>query len=813
MRWAQWFRNLVGGPPVGPEAEPNPACTTLRAEYLRPLPYPFTRYVTLNSDCDGSIHDLIGAAVALNTVIREEYGLPVCDSFFGKWLYECGLDGRPEPISKRALDGQFDPVKFVDRCAEWIRGFHRGWFDTVHGWAYSMCVRVAPDMALTGGSASVSFSIPPVWEEAQIPRYLEFRCDRDSLSVVESIHLERDGTVLCHWNGDISRRAIPDYGGNRYIFPIDGSTEWSAWVGEEPIKLVARCRDNLGGTVAPLSGISLFTELRKDIATQLETLADMNLGVSNFSSHAGGLVFAVTPDAGAAHPDAVYHSDDPESPHYCPDLLLDNGIESIQTFAKTHGFETVPLTELAYTRTLRDGTRVYDYHRFLFIPKAEDGTFDLSPFEVDGVALNPSWADSAAKQIEYCLEQAAGNQWHGAAIYTHLNYGDPSHPFMQNGVSRETICDSRLRNALRDLAIRYFGLDPGCEADDRVFVAPTSMLVRMSAVGRLLEGRIDTPRVDQVRIRSIEDPVLRTRIPRADNDFRDLRGLTFYVDDSHSAHLDVDGEPVNCVIRNPADASGRQSLTVADMSAPAIMIGRISTTERNLEVDCDDVDWHGPAEGETGSHRAIITGSRAAIEIRGCLPALSNRQYVAIEYTKGEAGIRYALSLTAASGATLGWSETDMPGEHQLVRFPAWASTERRLAIMPFWQIASNAETNPIPTGPLARVRLSLHGAPGDEFTLHRLILLRDNGKHVGSTSCSIGGLTGSADLARVVVQVDGERHDAEFIAGGYYRLAHPVPRGQIVRIEGILRSGSIIPPCGGWRHEIVDDDWDLDFS
>jgi len=798
---------------TAPAAPGSPSAPQAIAAQLRPLPYPFERYLTINSDCDGSVHDLIGAAVALNTVVREEYGLPICDSFFGKWLYECGLDGLHEPHSARGLDGEFDARRFFERCGEWVRGFHRGWFDTVHGWAYNMSVRVAPDIGTDADGLVVAFSAPPPWEEAAVPRYLALHCEAGDLRDVSRIALARDGAVLWSWEAPSQLAMDGAMADGSRLLPLPLAAARAAELAGGDLALVVDFSPDAGSSLR-LTHIALVTEARHDLATQLDALCTRNLAVANFSSHAGGLVFAIPQGQRAQLPAAAYYSDEPVSAHYCVDLFTAQGFQTIQTFAQTSGYEVKSLADLTYERVLHDSTRVYDYHRYLCIPRDPKGAFDLSPFEVDGTAMNPSWADTAAMQIRYGLEQSATGSWLGAVIYTHLNYAAPTHPFMREGISARTMCNEALRAALGDLADRYFGLGSRHAPAERVFVAPSSVLVRMSAVSARIGERVTYDATSNtVNVSAVDDPVWGRRVPCEADAARDLHGLTFYVDDAHTATLAVDGRAVEGLVRSPADASGRQSITVIDQAAQVTVLGRVASRARELVADCDGVAWEiGGSDTEAG-HRVRLDGAAGRVELTGPMPRLANRHYVAFEYTKSGSALRYAVTLVMEDGDELGWTETGAPAPASMLECPAWAATGRRIEILPLWRLCPAAALSAPPTSRIACVRIAVHGDPGDVLSVHRLALLRDDGKRGGRTRCFLGGSTGTRAPVEIVAQTDTAEHRAEILENGFYTFSEPVPRGSIVRLEGRLASGAIIAPLTGHWHEVVDDDWDIDFS
>jgi hypothetical protein len=794
-----------------------------REAAIRPLPYPFRNYFTINSDCDGSIQDLARAAIELNGVIRETYGLPIADSFFPQWLFE---RGRPDDPAGSATPASFSERRFVERCPEWIRGFHRGWFDTIHGWVYNMSVRMAPDLLVPAGATEhvhrTTFGSQPPWEDPAPPRYLVLTVEGAAASALR-VRLRAGSRAVLACEG----RELAQTGDGRVLQPVPpegpsgGPRTWAT----EPISLEIELAAPPASTVT-IRDIALLTEIRADVLDQMTRLARFNIRAITFSSHAGGLVLAA-PDGlrdQAAH--AYFYSDEPESPHYTADLLRDYGLEFLNTFVRTHGDAVLPIEELVYPTRLRDGTTVYDYHRFLHLDAERPGAGTAAN------AVNPSWAEAAGKQIEKVLERLASREGCGAILYTHLNFGGPSHSLTVRGPTRDSICDAALHTALRVLAGRYFGLRVNVPAADRLYVAPTSVLLRQSATRQLLAGTIIyDPATNCVHVSPRYDPTLGREVPRREDGFRDLRGLTVYVDDAVNARLQVGSRNVAALIRNPPDESGRESVTVADPSAPRVILGRVPLQEAPVEIAAR----HGLTilgrAGDPGL-RLRMDDSASGIVLRGGFPVITNYHYLAVGYHKTTRDIRYGLELHLENGLTLAWHEQGLQGGGSGCEVPAWSGAGPRLDVLPFWRLCPrSAAADRFPIGGIAEIRLAVScrhypgrrrlartvgsWLPGGEriIHIHSILLLRDDERPLAPEGCLIGGRLPREEVAQLSVSVDGRRLEVDVVPGGFYFSRERVPRGSILAVEAIAASGQRLRPRTGKHQEILSDHCDIDFD
>src|SRR5262249_37716968 len=122
----------------------------------------------------------------------------------------------------------------------------------------------------------------------------------------------------------------------------------------------------------------------------------------------------------------------------------------------------------------------------------------------------------------------------------------------------------------------YYGFPAILSAPQRVWVPPAGTLIRY----RMMMAHVaDHVAVDKsssaVTVTSWVDPVTGLRLPDPKAATRDLTGLPIYVPDAPAASLAIAGAVSASFIRNPPDATGRPSITIADDNTPTPILDRI----------------------------------------------------------------------------------------------------------------------------------------------------------------------------------------------------------------------------------------------
>jgi hypothetical protein len=126
-------------------------------------------------------------------------------------------------------------------------------------------------------------------------------------------------------------------------------------------------------------------------------------------------------------------------------------------------------------------------------------------------------------------------------VYTH---------FGKNGDCRQVI-SPETRTALRNLECEF--------RDGQIYVTTTSKLLSYYKSSQyLVWSHQQTNGCTRISINHLDDPVFGKKTPTIDQ----LQGLTFYVPESSRAEVYIKGVAVNGIRRNPADESGRESVTL-----------------------------------------------------------------------------------------------------------------------------------------------------------------------------------------------------------------------------------------------------------
>jgi hypothetical protein len=188
-------------------------------------------------------------------------------------------------------------------------------------------------------------------------------------------------------------------------------------------------------------------------------------------------------------------------------------------------------TILAHNRltqplTLADGQQVHEFLRYC-----------NHPVNISQGATSRGLAYAISKRALDQLKAVEGF----SIVYTH---------FGQNDGCGQPICKDTC-DALRHLAREH--------RDGSIYVTTTARLLRYHNASEHLKwsAKQDNGQT-YIYIESLDDPVFGCSLPAAEQ----LQGLTFYVPDSQHAAIYLNGTPIESIQRNPADHTGRPSVTI-----------------------------------------------------------------------------------------------------------------------------------------------------------------------------------------------------------------------------------------------------------
>ncbi len=825
---------------------PEPPAGAEAAE-LEPLPAPFRHFFSITSDCDNP-DDQLERWRRVGETIRLRHGLPIADSIFVDWPIQRGE--RPSFLKDGASTAApgLDRDRYVDANFFLLKQFHRGWFDVIHGWLMANSILVPrrlrfgpppggergaarwvdceanPTLTLGGPeegaprSVRLRFYAPPDWLQEWPIRYLYFRY---------ALPIRRSRFVV---RGYVDGERVFRVESQRYfephhrLRPLPALIDLLPLVGNDPeprkkIEIVIELRDRGTGGTLVLEDVTLLSETRADVERQMRVLDAFNLNLSVFSSHGVGMVLGARSHFEPESWDARFCSDEPANPHYSKDLTDLAGIEFYNTFSNTWRPEIPTIDSLIRPVVFNDGSVGYDLQRYLYAPLTESGDVDWSVFEVGGKRTNRSAGDYLGHHVRGALERltAPGS---GVLIYTHAGVRcDVLMDEEQRATGEEADPFDSLRGdsleALGELADRYYNLSGTVDDADRTLVAGTAVLCRLAQIRRHLARHARYDRgSNTVWIETWFDPVTRRPVPSMEKGMSDLRLATFRVRDAASARVLVDGQPVTHLIRSPADGSGRDSVTIADVRTPTVIFDEVdlgekgSCTADRAAAELTDGDafrgQHALELRSLGGAGTLVYRPRQPIDFY-------NNQYLRFAYRKLTAEAALAVRLHLSDGAT--WGAIAGGEADRLVALPAWPDTDWHDVVVPYWQLVAAlppAERRP-PAEELLELSFEIRGG----VLIDCLELLRDNdapaprdGRHL------VGGTVTPADGVATVALEDAEGvHHSRVTPGGHYLFEHRVLRGAVVTLAGERPDGGRVAPLAGPRHEIWTDSLDFDFS
>ncbi len=261
-------------------------------------------------------------------------------------------------------------------------------------------------------------------------------------------------------------------------------------------------------------------------------------------------------------------ADVPQSYVYLTDFLLGRaGVEFINPAVWTSEVAPFGLLAAAVPTRLRDGYRAYLARRRWY-PECADGKTNGSDNHV------------APQVVENFLKKA-GDRGHALYVYyTHLGAFDPNHPDAYGPA---------FQAAAAALADRVYDPRGDVPLSRRVWVARPSTLYKYSQMLRGIPSHIQVDG-NTVSVARWQDEVLQKVFPDRSGT-KQLHGLTVYVPDASKARLFVDDEELTCFKRNPADESGRSSITVVDDSTPRVIFDDVDFCYHHTNMTNDPIGW------------------------------------------------------------------------------------------------------------------------------------------------------------------------------------------------------------------------------
>ena len=416
-----------------------------------------------------------------------------------------------------------------------------------------------------------------------------------------------------------------------------------------------------------------------------------------------------------------------------PELATDLEVRFIVSRAatRTTGW---PLEGLLSPFATSTGTATYQAQRTLpnIAPpppgKAFDGTL--------------SHRENFAQRIAVALEGATetpGLYW---PIYTHLGGMTTLAP---DGVLPIPYVDLGPMHALQD---RMFGITGATAAKERIWVARASTLYDYALVVRSIGPHLRKTAANTIEIDSWRDSVLDKSMPRS---VSQLYGITLYVEDASQAQVLLDGNPIERLIRNPADDTGRQSVTIAEAEIRQTLFSRLDPFAAGAGdggVDGEAWSFHGgDSERAFGRLTATSAGPSALrLALHGWTPVGSQVISFAARRSPGarlglilemEAGGRFFFGDRAALDEGAAFDATYLLDNHQA---DGWHTV-----VAPFFAMSwapGASPGGPMPNHALTSVTLLCQGGEGAFVDFADVAFLRPRATSIsqGCAGYCLGG-------------------------------------------------------------------------
>ncbi|SEE30828.1 carboxypeptidase-like regulatory domain-containing protein [Bradyrhizobium erythrophlei] len=827
---------------------------------LRRLPFPFGQMVTISSDAD---YEAPWHEAAIHRFLNEDLGLPISDS-----VWVSSSSGLPDVGAFfESFSGLNRQPSLVDNLPVFellTREWHRGNIDHLHSWSDDMVPQYKatfPEpVKLSRSSTEVSLPDAPWLKSFEHRRgYQQLRLLLDG-TAPQDLTIEvrfADGTSSSYTNDVI--RSMESDGDAKTQTPrtitLVLNEEWPLGSRINDVSaplpavtaLLLRAPSCTTGCDTRITGIERDNFSRYSVLAQIPFLEYMNIRPSIATGHGG----------------VTYHPDfEGPGPHYHRGDLLDQGpgkdvvrrdMEGLAARKGSDAYHADILKKLG----IRSVTAIYNpphqetvnfasqipaafesFAGFYALVKTH-GDFGALGSPLSDVPkmlaeLDPAMADFDAQRFlcrenVYCRQADQGSTSGGLIAlslalvskgrtvehnwYTHFGTTrfDPTfHATTESPFGPATMA------AFAELSMHYYDPTANHPFGQRVWVPAAGVWANYNILRTGIGDHLTVdPHTSAVQIRSYFDPVLGTVFPDRAAGTRDLNGLTVFVKDSSVATVSIDGEPITYFVRNPADESGRQSITVVDDNTPTIILGKVAP-EHSARISSTggQYEWISGQEssGPSAFARLIAQSNVASVSFGMNSLSVFNATHIAFSYRirrddgaapSGHASIvfkradathveftdvippalapgnSYAIFDQHNSGQQ--WQSTTIP-QHSLRWSEDWVG--RRL---------------PLVLGRIESVEVQLKDArPGDILEVGDLKTLRPsaNGVSQNQTVVAAGRVTGLAGKAAAGVTVtgdfDGLKRQTVTDAAGFYVFSG-VKRGSIAAIK----AGSCAPTRG----------------
>jgi hypothetical protein len=866
---------------------------------IRKYPYPFSHLISIASDVD---YQSPARGAAIHRFVNETMGLPITDSV---WVQQ----GCPTKKSKvrRLLKACIEsanlssfvtapnltpafftvsdnlndaPSGVANHPIFWllVRQWHRGNIDHLHSWQSDLCPQlvytISPPAIIN--SNEVSLQVPPAPQEFSRIIYTHLR-----LYFSEPLNIGLN-IVLTDTNGNeifFDSDAVSDGGKVQFKTGKESIVELivvlpdlaqeregkqfnlgclaaikfapTGKVTDKQVKLIRIERDNF----------SRLTMLKQ--ASWLETF---NIRPSLLTCH-GGLTHAQN-----FSPSDYIHTLDRKEKQFQRDDVLSQ-LRSTGNIEDSHAYHVDILNKLGVDHIWGYGgsdhlwnqpypspeqcyERFYNFRRTTLL---QYDTSSVATFK-NGLIKQEPGLDKLDLNYFYSGKYSAGDQGNMIGLlvaagltlvddgqpvhhcwYTHFSSGPPIKRF----INRHLI-GNRTVKWIKKLANYYYNFDGTIELDRRVWTPPAGALARYQVVvAQIHKGLTVDFDSSKISIRQWADSVTDRKFPDPKSGSRDIQGLTIYVSDSKKASVFIDDSETKYFTKNPADQTGRESITIVDDNAPTVILssaslnGYSSIIVENAELNIKRpvVSANSPEFSKSLVSLEAKENGDAIVSVRPKSLFLWNTSHIYLSYKKSSNTSSTAsmfVELIFERGRHISIIEKDkliLPNINGagwwIEKAPSGANlTHHILATHSMdWNESRggwfNRKPPHLPIGRVNEMIFGLKGArPGDRLDIAVLQALRasSNGESPDCGKLVAGRVTyagifnkPAANITVEAVSSIGDCMNVKTDRFGYYYFSG-VPRGQTLAISAIIDNNKYSPMLGD-SVEILKNEAELDIS
>jgi len=392
----------------------------------------------------------------------------------------------------------------------------------------------------------------------------------------------------------------------------------------------------------------------------------------------------------------------------------------------------------------------------------------------------------------------------------------------------------------RNLADDYYNPTGELPEAKRVWVPPSAVWSNYRIVHSQIAQQVSVnPDTSAVDISSFMDKVLQEKLPDPNAGTRDLHGITIYVPNADRATVSLDGKPITSFTRNPADATGRESVTIVDDNTPTTFFNRLPLERLGeTRVAGGTYQWQAStgqaSEAPPAYAKLTATSREASLTFAPSDLQLFNITHLSWSYRIRRDDGRIAKAKLAIAWRTEAGAMVSV-AEGAGTRPPDGADTGRWTR--PFerdgkWHAVTVAQHDflwkagfgkwrvlPLALGKIRSVEIKLIDAePGDILEIGAMQGLRPTGNAVAADRSLLiaGQVVAPSGRPQQGVEItlrnkDGSTRTTATDASGYYVLGK-VKRDSLVSVSARTASGPCSPKRGA-ELELRQDEAELDFD